>query len=362
MGAKFGKKRIFLWGCGLASLLSIGLVLLIAFWLIQPNPQSTPTPVATTEVAIGIEKTATPTPTSDLAETEVASEEPTVTFTPPPTATSTSASDTGPSPTPRPLEVITGTIISNRQRLGELKVKYPLRMSPGSSDSVLVSIYIPDQLVSLVPMEIERIDIPPDAPPIIGELNSYLATILIAKTMRVELSSPTFQIEKLYPATQPVNIDSFSEPTSWAWTIVASDTVGAHVLTLRVYPGGADRPSWVGSIEIEVKELSPTPIPFFNTSGGIAIIGAAGVIIVALAIGLFRYRVARNAFPIVSPKASYRRTLKTLHQNLAHLEERAAQYGLDVPLKLMNEIEAIKEKIAEIEAILAATEAQGPES
>jgi hypothetical protein len=43
------------------------------------------------------------------------------------------------------------------------------------------------------------------------------------------------------------------------------------------------------------------------------------------------------------------------------LEERAAQYGLDVPIKLMNEIEATKEKIAEIERKLAALEIKGME-
>jgi hypothetical protein len=323
MGTKSVTKRILFWECGPASLMSIGLVLLITFLLIRCASEPAPT------------------------------EEPTATPTPLPTPT--------PFPTPRPLEATTDTVISNMQRLGELDVEYPLRMSPGSSDSVLVFIYIPDQLVSLVPMEIERIDIPPDAPPIIGELNSYLATILLAKTMRVELSSPTFQIENVYPATQPVDIDSFSEPTSWAWTIVAPDTVGSHVLTLRVYLGKADRPSWVGSIEIEVSELNPNPTSFFNTPGGIALIGAAGAIIVALMIGLFRYRVARDVFPIVSTKANYQRTLRTLHRNLAQLEERAAQYGLDVPIKLMNEIEATKEKIAEIERKLAALEIKGME-
>jgi hypothetical protein len=60
--------------------------------------------------------------------------------------------------------------------------------------------------------------------------------------------------------------------------------------------------------------------------------------------------------PQFDTEASYRRTLKTLTGNLAVLEERTAQYGLDVPLKLVNEMEETRQKIAETEAKLAGLE------
>jgi hypothetical protein len=160
------------------------------------------------------------------------------------------------------LETTEYTGISDSDVLGEINIEYPIRMSPGSSDSVFVLIYIPDMLASLVPTEIERIDIPPyDAPLIIGELNSHQATILVRETMRVELTSPTFWVEDLYPSTQFVNINAIFEPTFWAWTIVAPNVPGSHVLAIRVYLGDDDRPSWVGNLEIEVVEFTPTPIP-----------------------------------------------------------------------------------------------------
>lgn len=168
-----------------------------------------------------------------------------------------------PSPTPAPsstplpsFEVAEDTEIASTDKLGEINIEYPVRMSPRSSDSVLVSIYIPARLVSLMPIEIERIEIPADAPRIIGELNSHMTTILVTETMRVELSSPTFRVENLYPVKQKVDLNSIAEPTIWAWTIVAPDTVGTHVLTLRVYLGDNDGPDWVGNIKVEVAELN----------------------------------------------------------------------------------------------------------
>ena len=165
-------------------------------------------------------------------------------------------------PAPK-VEILGDTDISNDSVLGELEVEYPMQMSPDSSDTVIVSIYVPIQLASASPMSIERIVVTPDAPRIMGKLSSYYATILIAKTMRVELSSVRrgFEIENLYPPVQEVNIYDFDKPTYWAWTIKAPSTLGSHVLVIRVYLGEATNPSWVGCIEIEVVKLTPTPVP-----------------------------------------------------------------------------------------------------
>lgn len=166
-------------------------------------------------------------------------------------------------PMPVKVEILGDTDISNDSVLGELKVEYPMQMSPDSSDTVSVSVYVPIQLASASPKTFERIVVTPDAPRIMGKLSSHYAVMLIAKTMRVELSSVRegFEIENLYPPLQQVNIYDVYKPTYWAWTIKAPSTLGSHVLVIRVYLGEATNPSWVGCIEIEVVELIPTPVP-----------------------------------------------------------------------------------------------------
>ena len=310
---------------------------------------------------------APPTPTATATNTPIpptATPSPTLTSTPtntpaPPTNTATPMLGT-PTSTPEfVLETTNETAISETDTLGEINIEYPLRLSPGSSDSVFVSILIPDMLVSLAPVAIERIVIPSEDPPVIREPRLHQATILIWETMRVELSSPTFEIESQYPSKQFVNTNVIAKPTFWAWTIVAPRTTGIHVIIVRVYPGDEDQPSWVGSLEIEVAEFTPTvtptstPVPFIQTSGGTAVIGAAGTIIAAFITGLIGFFVARKSFPVIGTKASYRRTLKTLYRNLAQLEEQASRHGMDVPLEITNEIEYTQEKITEIETKLA---------
>ncbi|MFN8458743.1 MAG: hypothetical protein U0401_29500 [Anaerolineae bacterium] len=273
---------------------------------------------------------------------------PTPTPTPPPTASPAPAETAHiTSPQPTEVEIAQDQPARPNDNLGEVEVKYPLRMSPGSSDSVFTSIYIPPALVSVGPVEIDRIDIPPDAPPIIGELNTYHATIIVSETMRVELSSPTFVVEKQYPDLQAVTLQTANQPTFWAWTIVAPETAGQHTLTLRIFHGQEERPMWLRSIKIEV--TTPKAASFWSTSVGLTVLGVGGILVVVLMVGVIGYVRARDTFPLIGTKASYQRTLKTLYRNLARLEEQSAQYGLDVPTKLANEIDLTREKIAEIE-------------
>ncbi len=356
-----------------------------------------------TQDASPYEVTATATVTA-----EAATAAPTYAPTPTPALTQEPGASTN---TPEPiLETTEGTGISDSDVLGEINVEYPIKMSPGSSDSVIISIYIPDKLVSLVPMAIERIDIPPDVPPIIGELSSYQSTILVREIMRVELSSPTFEIESQYPSTQLVNINAIAEPTFWAWTIVAPNATGAHVLTIRVYLGDNDSPSWVGSLEIEVTEFTPTPIPtpmptdtptstntptftptntptgtptstntptntpvptntptstptptitptstpvpFIDRPGGVATIGAMSLIIVAI-IGLIGTLAAKKIFlPIISPtrrKENLKREMVGLERRLQSLKEKKAKLGFSADSSLDLEIEDIEAKLEELQ-------------
>jgi hypothetical protein len=163
--------------------------------------------------------------------------------------------------TEKPLAVTENTEVVETDVLGEISLEYPVRMMPGSSNSVNASIYIPFDLAPTSPIDIARVIIFPDFPPLFVDLNDTQTRILVAETMRIELTSPTFQITPLTPATQTVNISGPKAPTQWAWTIVAPNASGPHILTIQVYRGEDTYPSWVGSIQAEVIEFSPTPIP-----------------------------------------------------------------------------------------------------
>jgi hypothetical protein len=163
--------------------------------------------------------------------------------------------------TEKPLAVTENTEVVETDVLGEISLEYPVRMMPGSSNSVNASIYIPFDLAPTSPIDIARVIIFPDFPPLFVDLNDTQTRILVAETMRVELTLPTFQITPLTPATQTVNISGPKAPTQWAWTIVAPNASGPHILTIQVYRGEDTYPSWVGSIQAEVIEFSPTPIP-----------------------------------------------------------------------------------------------------
>jgi flagellar basal body-associated protein FliL len=200
-------------------------------------------------VTPGPPSTATPTepPASSATETSPPTEE---VYPEPPT------------PTPEPvLETTEGTDVTEQGVLGEVEVEYPIRMSPGSSDLLILSIYIPPQLASLAPVSVARVEIPPDAPDIVGKHETHRSTILVAETMRVELSSPTFAVNPHYPPLREVDIRHVNVATVWAWDIAAPEIRGLHVLTARVYLGEEETPVWVRGFEVDVIELTPTPRP-----------------------------------------------------------------------------------------------------
>jgi len=306
----------------------------------ETSPVSHESPAEATGIASDVQ--------TAVAATQLAPPTPTPTRLPSPTVTAT------PTASEPVLEITEDSPISNDDALGQINVTYPLRMSPGSSDgTIIVTIHVPDVLVSIEPMSIEIITIPPDAPPIVGARGSDEAIIRITNMVRVELIAPAFQIGSAASVTRPVNIETLGEPTYWNWTLVAPDTIGSHNFTLNVYLADEVNPTWTRVYQIEVADPNSRSGSFFLTTvGAAAIIGAGSTIIV----GLISFFVARHSFPVIGTKASYRRTLKMLYANLARLEGRKAHYGLDVPTSLENEIEMTKERIAEIEARLEALE------
>ncbi len=166
-----------------------------------------------------------------------------------------------PTNTPSPLEVSEKTNISPVDILGEAKVEYPMRMSPGSSNTIAVSIHIPRLLASTAPQAMARVEIPDDLPAVIGKVDSYRATILVQDPMRVELIAPNFSITPLYPATQPVDVSNLEKHTFWAWTIVAPNTLGKQVFTVLIYRTDQDAPVWARSFEMDIVERVSTPTP-----------------------------------------------------------------------------------------------------
>jgi len=179
-----------------------------------------------------------------------------------PSPTSTPSLKPTPMPTPTPFfETTDNPNISQTDVLGELNVEYPMRMSPESSDTVILSIYIPVALASLKPVSVAKIPIPDDIPAVIGGVNFYRTAILVAETMRAELSSPSFEIEGLHPSQQYVNVQETNRSTSWAWAIRAPNVLGKHVFTLKIYLKQDVNPAWAGCFYVEVVEPSPTPEP-----------------------------------------------------------------------------------------------------
>ncbi|MBN1657495.1 MAG: hypothetical protein JXA93_03790 [Anaerolineae bacterium] len=165
--------------------------------------------------------------------------------------------------TPKPrvvVEAIEDTDVTDQSVLGQVEVDYPIYMSPGSSNTLILKIYILRQLASLDWVSVSRVTIPADVPPIVGKHGTFGATILVSDTVRVELSSPTFRvIPPEYPSRRHIDLDDYEVENVWAWSIVAPDTPGLHVLTAHIYLGEQATPSWFGSFEVDVREMTPVP-------------------------------------------------------------------------------------------------------
>jgi hypothetical protein len=89
---------------------------------------------------------------------------------------------------------------------------------------------------------------------------------LIDERMKVEIAAPAFEVVRLYPQIQTVETEELETPTRWAWSLIAPETEGVHIINFKVYVDeGSETPSWLGAYQIEVKQPIPTssepPIP-----------------------------------------------------------------------------------------------------
>jgi hypothetical protein len=186
-----------------------------------------------------------------LSETEVESQ---------PAATQSSQ----PTPEPAYAEVTDQTIDTADKSLGEVEVSIPRLISPKSSNTIRVSIYRPSELASADPTSFVIVEINNDrfktVSPLYGELFQDQRTILIDDRMKVEIAAPAFEVERLFPQIQTVETEELEKPTRWAWSVIAPETQGVHVINFKVYVDeDSETPSWLGAYQIEVKQPVPTP-------------------------------------------------------------------------------------------------------
>lgn len=258
---------------------------------------------------------------------------------------------------PRQAEVAQGaTGPAPQDRYGEINVEYPLRINPEASDVVRILVQVPPELASSAPVLFDRIIIPLDAPPIVGQAETYRATILVSQTIRMELSSPTLGVQAIQPDVQKVDLSIDAGPTLWAWFVVAPKNVGLHTFALKVFLGDDTSPSWIRAFQIEVVSgtgVVPTPVSFIDRPGGVALIGALATVIAAL-IGLLGVFISQGKLRGLTPtEGSRKRRLAILERNLAHWRQQAAGYGaLDVPVRLHNQIQATEDEIVTLKAKL----------
>ncbi len=151
------------------------------------------------------------------------------------------------------VELTKDTEITSKDVLGSLAVDYPQRLTPMSSDTVVVAISSPRLLASADPQTAIRIEVSEDAPTVLGKVKRFETIILIQERLRVVLTAPTLSIEPLYPDIQIVTLGQANPATIWAWSIIAPETPGLHTMNLRVYvPDKGETPVWVGVFQIEI--------------------------------------------------------------------------------------------------------------
>ena len=265
-----------------------------------------------------------------------------------------------------------------KDTLGQINVEYSVRLSPNSGDgSVIASVRMPEMLASIDPVQVEKVTIPEDAPPIVGEQESYEAVIRIARQIRIEMDAPSLlNISGPTELTQDVNLELIDEPTFWLWTFKAPEDIGYHNFTLSVYLNEEPNPTWVRVFQIEVRDpatptatftlvptltptptFTPTPVPFIATLTGTATIISGVIILVILLIGLLIVGLRKGNAPIIgniNQRRNLHRQIAAHTRRLQLLKERQAQQGINTDPATIIEIETIEKELEELQTELDA--------
>lgn len=165
------------------------------------------------------------------------------------------------SPTPAPLPTATAAptpvtveaepAAPEGEALGKLDFEYPVQMAPLSSDTAILQLFVPELLAAAEPVAVTRVETRASAEDATA-LGRFDAVVYLAPQMRAELASPGLDITAIHPAAQPVVLGTPNQPTSWAWTLRAPETVGKQVMTLSLFREGEAAPLWVGSFRVDV--------------------------------------------------------------------------------------------------------------
>ncbi|MGC9467636.1 MAG: hypothetical protein ACP5HS_03525 [Anaerolineae bacterium] len=159
--------------------------------------------------------------------------------------------------------------------LGQMDLEYPLSMEPGTTDTVILEVYVPPLLASADPSRVARVVTPQSTERASDAFETYVATIYISAAMRAELASSAFEVAEQQPAQQLVEVNAVEQPTYWMWILKAPPEAGKHVFVLKLYLDTQSNPSWTGSFEVQVSgppatstptptatpTLAPTPVP-----------------------------------------------------------------------------------------------------
>jgi hypothetical protein len=162
---------------------------------------------------------------------------------------------------PATFQAAEGQNITQSTTVGKIEIEYPIQMMPSESETVLVYVSVPAQLVNVDFETLTRVPVSAAGAIPAGMLNKFSTNILIAEQMRVVLSSPSFKVEELIQSTQPVKVDIGGWVTSWAWTIKAPQEYGTQVFTVRVYLLDNSVPAWFGSFNVNIVAPTSTPQP-----------------------------------------------------------------------------------------------------
>jgi hypothetical protein len=267
-----------------------------------------------------------------------------------------------------------------------LTVNHPLLLSPGASRNFFASLRIPQQLASIVPVEIEIITLPDDVPIEAGAREEDIVQVHLIEKMGMVLIAPAFGPVTADPFTQTVTLDEINAPTFWSWTLIAPEALGPHEIELRVYQiVGEQRklaiPPRIYEIEVAavtatpgptvtpvplltptlVPTATPVPTPFIQTPWGWIVMGTGLVVLVVVGVYLGKGYLPFTKKKVSQQQESYpgeranievtkRQRLLTLQGNLEYLKGQAAKYGsLEVPLKLHNEIAEVEKEIEAVQ-------------
>lgn len=153
------------------------------------------------------------------------------------------------------------TIPVSELRSGGIQILYPVYLLPNESETVSLKAYLSSEYAKVVPTELVRVPISPDALPVFS-LGTYQAQTLLYKTMRAELVSQGLAVSPIQEnVTKEISFTEPGTPTTWGWIIQSPEYTGRQVFVLSIYVADNLEAIWFGSFEVQVVSPTSTPMP-----------------------------------------------------------------------------------------------------